>query len=160
MGQKTANTNYELGDTAVDAEFWMLLSQLDKVGSRADGKREFPFDSSVNTVDFLASGYGSGLKTAAKMTVLLPAAAKFVANASLNKFGTLTEFALLAADNVNVAGEGSQPSGMVQFKIAKTKWGYQCCVSNSCSTEHSNKKCNIATASANALKFLSVNQLG
>jgi uncharacterized protein YaiE (UPF0345 family) len=109
---------------------WLLLSLQDAV-VRADNKREFPFDTSGNTLDLLVNGYGSALKSAATITVTIPAKATFAPgdNESMNGFGANANFQLPAAD-AGKTGETGQATGMVSFKWAAASWGGSCCVSS------------------------------
>jgi hypothetical protein len=94
LGQKTADTNYELGDKAVDAEMWLLLSKAD-AAVRTDDFRQFPFDTSGTANALMFRAYGVSLLAAAKMTIALAASDKFSqAGKSLNGFGEKTEFVL------------------------------------------------------------------
>jgi hypothetical protein len=76
---------YKLSNQNDEAAMWLFLTDADKL-VREDDIRQFPFSTKLTDKELYFKGYGSGLKTAAKATFLLPAAAKFVANASLNKF--------------------------------------------------------------------------
>jgi len=76
---------------------------------------------------------------------------------SLNHFTTATEFALLDATYAGTNGVASDSTlstgGVVGFKVAKANWGGSCCAgaTPSCESNNSLNKCNLATASANAL---------
>lgn len=64
---------------------WLWLTKADHVGTRKDNMREFPFDTSVTDKDLSFTAYGSGLKTAAKMTATLPPDTLFKVD-TINKF--------------------------------------------------------------------------
>jgi len=155
MGQKTTNQDYYLSKTGVASDFWIILSNKDKVGTRANGKREFPFDTSGTTLDLMINGYGSGLKTTATFTATIPAHGKFTVD-TVNKLQTTSEFALLTTYTAK-AGESGQATGMVSFKYLKTTWGGTCCKVAGCTDETSIQKCNFDTGSANLLKLFATN---
>lgn len=50
-----------------------------------------------------------------------------------------------------MAGESSQASGVISFKLAKTTWGGSCCQSNSCTSAGAGNgqktQCNLNTGS-------------
>lgn len=118
---------------------------LDRVGARADAMREFPFDCTVTDKELYFIGYGKGLKSGAKLTALIQASTLF-ANSTPNKMQTLTDFKLKAATDTDKEGEASQPTGMVKFKFAATKWGGSCCKSGTCADGgDSVKACNLDT---------------
>jgi hypothetical protein len=85
IGQKVADTDIEAGDTDVAVEVWIFHACIDRVGTRVDNMREFPFDASVTDKELYFKGYGSGLKTTATFTALIPAAGKFVTD-TINAF--------------------------------------------------------------------------
>jgi hypothetical protein len=109
---------------------WLLLSLKDSV-QRANNHREFPFDTSdTANLALLVNGYGANLKSAATITVTIPAKATFAPgdNESMNGFGASANFEL-PATFANVAGLTGQPTGMVSFTWLKTTWGGTCCKS-------------------------------
>lgn len=124
---------------------WLLHSSKDRVGTRVNNCREFPFDTSVTDKDLLFKGYGVGFKNdKVKFTAALPAAAKFTVD-TINKFNTPGDFKLKAADYVDKARETtSVPTGMVIFKFGTGKWGGSCCKDGTCPEVTSIKTCNLA----------------
>lgn len=110
-----------------------MINEVDEgKANAANNMRLFPFDTTVTDQDLMFSGYGSGLKTDGKCTITIAAEGSF----DVNVVASSKKLALKAADYVNIVGETSQPSGMVAFKVAKTKWGgfKACCASGSACT--------------------------
>jgi len=157
LGQKTQNSDYAISKAGVAASMWLFFSKIDRVGTRANNMREFPFDTSVTDKELYFKGYGSGLKTGAKFTCVLPADTLFKkAGFSLNAFTTATDFKLDTAVYSAKDGEASQPAGMVLFKFGNGVWGGTCCKdAATCATADSLKKCDLATGGR--LKLFSTN---
>jgi hypothetical protein len=76
---------------------WLLLSNVDQTNQRADSKREFPFSTVVTDKELYFKGYGVGLKSTAKLTILLPTDTLFASGESLNAVTSSGVFALAAA---------------------------------------------------------------
>lgn len=127
IGQNAANTDLEAGDTGVAAFVHIYLSFKDRVGARATGMREFPFDTSVTDKTLNFKTYGVGLKADATLTVTLPAADKFIASNSLNAFTSSGVFGL-SADYATKAAKSGSASGVVEFEFAAAAWGGSCCI--------------------------------
>lgn len=87
IGQHSANSGYQISVATAAAEFWLFLSMADRSGARADGGREFPFDTNVSDKDLFFYGYGSGLKTDATFTTLIQASTLYTGDTP-NKFAT------------------------------------------------------------------------
>lgn len=106
---------------------WLMLGVSDAV-QRANSFREFPFDTSGNTLDLLVNGYGSNLKSAATITATIPVKTTFDsgANESMNGFTGSANFELPSAD-AGKTGTAGQATGMVSFKWAAASWGGSCC---------------------------------
>jgi len=138
-GQKTAKATYELSDTGAAISVWLLLDTTTNVSpTRADNRRDFPFDTSGTTLDLFFRGYGVALKTDATFTSKIAAHDFFKATGAANEvpnaFATSSDYALPVAygNAATFAGESSQASGVVSFKLAATTWGGSCCEGNTC----------------------------
>jgi hypothetical protein len=111
IGQNAANTDLEAGDTGVAAFVHIYLSFKDRVGARATGMREFPFDTSVTDKTLNFKTYGVGLKADATLTVTLPAADKFIAS---------NDLAFTAWDPASPSGKGDCVTVSVGSSNAKS----------------------------------------
>lgn len=128
----------------------------DRSGARVDNMRQFPFDTNVSDKDLFFRGYGSGLKTAATFTAVLPTATLFTGNTA-NKFQTPAEFKLDTSVYANKNQETSQPSGVVLFKFAGGTWGGQCCKNAAaCADTNGIKGCDLDTGAS--LKLFAVQE--
>lgn len=129
-----------------------MLTYLDRVGTRASGKREFPFDTSVTDKELYVKAYGKTMKDAT-LTVTIAGHAKFKADQSPN--GITSKF-VLGADYADVA-KSTNTGGLITFKWAQAKWGGSCCkAATTCTDKGSISMCNDDTKS-NILLF-SVNK--
>lgn len=91
---------------------------------RKDNYREFPFDTSGTANSLTFRGYGKGLKSAAKLTALLPTDTLFTQTGkSLNAWKTKADFLLDTAVYSDVAQVGSPTAGCVEWTFAKATWG-------------------------------------
>lgn len=143
-----AGDAYKLSNAGDEACFWIFLTKWDVV-ARADSLRQFPFNTAVTDKELYFKGYGSGLKTAATFTALLPTIAKGSASIyCINNFATAGNFALATSGDDKYAaktGESGQPTGMVMFKFGNGKWGGSCCNSGTCDDQATSsiKQCNM-----------------
>jgi hypothetical protein len=167
IGQSGNVNTYEVGDTACNVVVFLFLSYLDNVGTVAQGRRTFPLAAAASARgDLTFSAYGSGLKTAATLTVAVGAQGSVFpagdTESNANKFATAAEFALLAATYVNLAHDSTlSTGGVVAFKVAQANWGGSCCNSACDATKPTGatvNKCNLAAGTAgNKLALFMVN---
>lgn len=85
---------------------WIFGSYLDRVGTRTNAMREFPFDTSVTDKELYFKGYGAGIKSAAKLTALCQAHGLFTLETA-NKFTTSANFVFDTAVYTDKTGEAS-----------------------------------------------------
>lgn len=133
---------------------WIFHSWYDAT-AKGNNVRHFPFQTKVTDKELYFKGYGSGLKTAATVTILTYTIAHGTGNVyNLNNWhdagsGNSFKLATTGADTYTAkAGEGSQPTGMVLFKFGNGKWGGDCCKVAGCdaltgATDY--KQCNLAS---------------
>ena len=176
IGQSGNVNTFEVGDTACDITVFLFLSYADNTGSAAAGRRVFPLAAAASARgDLTFNAYGSGLKTAATLTVSIGAACatgtcvfkKGDTETNANNLDTATEFALLASAYATLASDSTgSTGGVVSFKVLSANWGGSCC-NSACpadkptGTNAQINKCNLAAGTAgNKLGLFMVNGNG
>lgn len=101
-----------MSDTGAAIAVWLQLDATTNVSpTRADNRRDFPFDTSGTTLDLFFRGYGVALKTDATFTSKISGHAFYKAANGYypNNFAVSADFALPVAygNSATYAGETS-----------------------------------------------------
>ena len=111
---------------------WLLLSTLDKLGADALGSREFPWGSAVEAPDtnLLVRLYGSGLNSGSTLSIGVESAIYVEGESAVCPAATANCISIDTNINGDNALASETSGGLVEFTLASTAWGGNCCAAD------------------------------